>query len=128
PQLTTGPGGRPEADGKEVLEPEMFVVMNRFTVKEGKEQEFEQRWATRESKLLEQEGFRFFHLMRHDQTPDDAVNYISMSAWESRADFDRWWSGKSFSNMAQVQGSLLDRPLTRYFYQAKLVLESEQGP
>ena len=31
-------------------------VMNRFTVKPGSEPEFEQRWAKRESKLLEAEN------------------------------------------------------------------------
>lgn len=99
-----------------------FVVMNRFTVKPGSEQEFEQRWARRESKLKEQAGFHFFHLMRREQTPDDDVNYISMSVWTNRAAFDKWWTSKNFANMAQVQGSLLEHPLTRYFYEGKLIL------
>eukprot|EP00933_Yihiella_yeosuensis_P039932 TRINITY_DN34103_c1_g1_i1.p1 TRINITY_DN34103_c1_g1~~TRINITY_DN34103_c1_g1_i1.p1 ORF type:complete len:369 (+),score=84.11 TRINITY_DN34103_c1_g1_i1:71-1177(+) len=126
-RLVGGPGGQPDADGENVLEPEIYAVMNRFTVKEGMEAEFEKRWADRESKLKEQKGFRFFHLMRRDQTPDDTVNYISMSVWDSREDFDDWWGSKSFTNMAQVQGNLLEHPLTRMFYEGKLVLESESG-
>eukprot|EP00930_Biecheleria_cincta_P047906 TRINITY_DN33303_c0_g1_i1.p1 TRINITY_DN33303_c0_g1~~TRINITY_DN33303_c0_g1_i1.p1 ORF type:complete len:343 (-),score=76.25 TRINITY_DN33303_c0_g1_i1:77-1105(-) len=99
----------------------VFVVMNRFSVKQGSEQEFEHRWATRESKLQEQAGFQFFQLLRCDHTPDDDVNYISMSAWDDREAFDSWWSSKSFSNMAQVQGALLEREIVRYFYEGKLL-------
>merc|ERR1719454_1033813 len=76
PRLVTGPGGRKDADGLKELEAEIFVVMNRFNVKKGCEQQFEQRWAERESKLQEASGFRFFQVLRRDQTPDDDVNYI----------------------------------------------------
>mmetsp|Transcript_80160 Transcript_80160/g.141443 ORF Transcript_80160/g.141443 Transcript_80160/m.141443 type:complete len:372 (+) Transcript_80160:30-1145(+) len=127
PRLVTGPGGRKDADGLKELEAEIFVVMNRFNVKKGCEQQFEQRWAERESKLQEASGFRFFQVLRRDQTPDDDVNYISMSAWNDRESFDNWWNSKSFTNMAQVQGTLLDGEIVRYFYEGKLVLESEQG-
>eukprot|EP00931_Biecheleriopsis_adriatica_P069848 TRINITY_DN4365_c0_g1_i2.p1 TRINITY_DN4365_c0_g1~~TRINITY_DN4365_c0_g1_i2.p1 ORF type:complete len:316 (+),score=76.59 TRINITY_DN4365_c0_g1_i2:41-949(+) len=107
--------------------PEVFVAMNRFTVSPGSEKEFEQRWAARESKLQEASGFRLFHLMRRDETPDDDVNYISMSVWDDRASFDSWWNSKSFANMAQVQGSLLDREITRYFYEGMFLMEGERN-
>lgn len=48
------------------------------------------------------EGFRFFQLLRRQSTPDDDVNYISMSAWSDRDAFDKWWNSKSFANMAQA--------------------------
>ncbi|CAJ1406499.1 unnamed protein product [Effrenium voratum] len=99
------------------LPTDCFVAMNRFTVKPGNEKEFEQRWANRESKLLEAEGFLFFQLLRREQSPDDDVNYISMSAWKDQDAFDQWWDSKSFANMAQVQGSLLEREIVRYFYE-----------
>lgn len=107
-------------DSSAAADSKVFVVMNRFSVKKGSEQEFEQRWATRESKLQEEAGFQFFQLLRCDHTPDDDVNYISMSAWEDREAFDSWWSSKSFANMAQVQGALLEREIVRYFYEGKL--------
>ncbi|CAE7733278.1 unnamed protein product [Symbiodinium pilosum] len=97
-----------ESKAPDIADSKVFVVMNRFTVKDDCEKEFEQRWAQRESKLQEADGFRFFQLLRRDQTPDDDVNYISMSAWTSRDAFDKWWGSKSFANMAQVQGSLLE--------------------
>ncbi|CAK8996580.1 Heme oxygenase (mycobilin-producing) (Mycobacterial heme utilization [Durusdinium trenchii] len=104
-----------------------FIVMNRFVVKAGSEVEFEERWANRESKLLEADGFQFFQLLRRVKTPDDDVNYISMSAWADRGAFDKWWEGKSFANMAQVQGNLLEGEIVRYFYEGVLVVEGDKG-
>jgi len=148
PRLASGPGGRAEADGSEVLDPEVFVSMNRFTVAAGREAEFEQRWANRESKLQDQPGFRFFQLMRRDQTPDDDVNYISMAAWDDREAFDNWRNGEGFKKAhgggkppqagaghggaggegsSGPMGGALVRPPRPYFYEGKLVLESEQG-
>jgi len=149
PRLLSGPGGRPDADGETVLQPEVFVSMNRFTVAEGREMEFEQKWAKRESKLSGLPGFRFFQLMRRDQTPDDDVNYISMAAWDNREAFDNWRNGDAFrkahggggekkahgegdggQGQGQGQGPMggvLLKPPKPYFYEGKLVLESELG-
>eukprot|EP00929_Paragymnodinium_shiwhaense_P062809 TRINITY_DN31376_c0_g1_i1.p1 TRINITY_DN31376_c0_g1~~TRINITY_DN31376_c0_g1_i1.p1 ORF type:complete len:383 (-),score=97.57 TRINITY_DN31376_c0_g1_i1:202-1350(-) len=151
-RLLSGPGGRPDADGSKILDPEVFVSMNRFTVAEGKEREFEQIWANRESKLKDLPGFRFFQLMRRDQTPDDDVNYISMAAWDDREAFNNWRDGDSFKKAhggakkpeggdgaegdggaaakkpaGGPMGGILVKPPVPYFYEAKLVLESEQG-
>ncbi|CAE7927690.1 ubiB [Symbiodinium sp. KB8] len=106
-----------ESKAADAADSKVFIVMNRFAVKDGCEPEFEKRWAQRESKLQEAEGFKFFQLLRRDQVPDDDVNYISMSAWTDRDAFDKWWGSKSFANMAQVQGSLLESEIVRYFYE-----------
>lgn len=143
PRLMGGPGGRPDFDGEQVLEPEVFVSMNRFTVAEGREKEFEQRWATRESKLQGLPGFRFFQLMRRDQTPDDDVNYISAAVWDDRASFENWRDGEGFKKAhgggkkaegghgsgggGGPMGGVLTRAPVPYFYEGKLVLESELG-
>lgn len=147
-RLLSGPGGVPDADGSKVLDPEVFVSMNRFTVAEGKEQAFEQMWAKRESKLQELPGFRFFQIMRRDQTPDDDVNYISMACWDNRAAFDNWRDGDAFKKAhggsakkeassedaaadkkptGGPMGGILVKPPKPYFYEGKLVLESEMG-
>merc|ERR1711924_122751 len=42
-----------EADGKNLLEAENFVAANRFTVREGAEAAFEERWAKRDSGLAD---------------------------------------------------------------------------
>lgn len=55
-----------EADGKNTLDAESFVAMNRFKVVTGREAEFEARWQGRTSKLLDFDGFRGFTLGRRD--------------------------------------------------------------
>jgi len=151
PRLMTGPGGRVDADGSNVLDPEVFISMNRFTVAPGREADFEQRWAKRESKLTDMPGFRFFQLMRRDQTPDDDVNYVSMAAWDDRAAFENWRNGESFKkahgggakpsqaasgghgggsaagSSSGPMGGVLVRAPKPYFYEGKLILESKHG-
>ena len=49
---------------KEMLSTERYIATNRFKVKPSAGAKFEQRWATRKSRLAELDGFRYFHLMR----------------------------------------------------------------
>jgi len=126
PRLMFGPGGRPDADGQNLLDPDVFVSMNRFTVTEGREREFEQNWAQRENKLQDLPGFRHFQLLRRDQTPDDDVNYISLTVWDDRAAFDNWRGGDSFKKEDKLAVALL-RPPQPFFYEGSLVLESSAG-
>ena len=55
-----------QADGVTPIDADVFVAMNRFAVLPGKEEAFEQRWAARESKLEEMDGFLNFLLLRRD--------------------------------------------------------------
>ena len=48
----------------DMVKTDRYVAMNRFKVKSGAGPRFEQRWATRKSRLAELDGFRFFQLMR----------------------------------------------------------------
>jgi len=129
------------ADGEQVLPPEVFVSMNRFSVQEGRERDFEQRWATRQSRLDGMQGFRSFQLLRRHQVPDDQVNYISMAVWDDRAAFDAWRNSEAFkeahasrpegspsrASSSGPMGGMLKRPPTPYFYEGKLVVESDKG-
>ena len=47
-----------------LLKRDRYVATNRFTVRSGKDAKFEQRWATRKSRLATLEGFKYFQLMR----------------------------------------------------------------
>lgn len=87
--------------------------------------------------------------MRRDQTADDDVNYISMACWENREAFNNWRDGDSFKKAhgggkkpaegaaaeegaakkpaGGPMGGILMKPPKPYFYEGKLVLESEMG-
>ena len=45
----------------------MFIVMNRFQINEGREEEFENTWRARERYLDTFDGFRSFQLLRNDR-------------------------------------------------------------
>lgn len=79
------------ADGVNSLDAECFVAQNRFRVAPGQEVAFEQRWASRESKLEGRDGFVAFYMQRRDAPEaDDGYNYVSTSVWQDRAAFDAW--------------------------------------
>ena len=87
----------PAATG-ERLSAERYVVQNRFKVKKGREAAFEKRWADRESRLGNLDGFRFFCMLRRvdDAGAADDVNYVSATVWETKANFDAWKKGDAF--------------------------------
>ena len=82
----------------ERLSAERYVVQNRFKVKKGREAAFEKRWADRESRLGNLDGFRFFCMLRRVDDADaaDDVNYVSATVWETKANFDAWKKGDAF--------------------------------
>jgi heme-degrading monooxygenase HmoA len=95
---------------KGLLKRDRYVATNRFGVRQGKSAKFEQRWATRKSRLAQLEGFKYFHLMRrvvlnddgtttYDEGTDEASaqgNMVSFTVWEKKSDFSAWRSGEAF--------------------------------
>ena len=79
---------------------ERYIAMNRFRVKPGREAAYEKRWADRKSQLGLREGFRFFCMLRRTDAfgppPEDDVNFISCTIWESKDNFDAWRTGDAF--------------------------------
>ena len=73
----------------------MFIAMNRFQVKKGSEQAFEQIWATRESYLGELPGFVEFHLLKGPAAEDHTL-YSSHTVWASKPDFENWTRSEQF--------------------------------
>lgn len=103
----------------------MFIAMNRFRVVEGQEQEFERRWRERQSYLADVPGFRQFMLLRGDEPGE----YISHSAWDSRASFMAWTRSEAFV-AGHRQGSaagLLREPPRVSLYEA-VITESAGQP
>lgn len=121
-RLQSGPGGRPEADGQTMLDPEVFVQTIRFKVADGREQDFEEFWSEHGEASKAESGFRFSQLLRRDQVPDDDSNYLGVTVWDDRDAYDK------ASVDTSSAGDLLERPAMKVLYEGKLVLESELGP
>lgn len=73
----------------------MFVAMNRFKIRPGREAEFEEVWRQRESHLDRVPGFVSFHLLRGPSSADHTL-YASHSVWQSRAAFEAWTRSEAF--------------------------------
>lgn len=88
-----------------LIKRDRYVATNRFTIRKGKEAKFEQRWATRKSRLATLEGFKYFHLMRRvklsnddskDKEEDISNNYVSFTVWSDKKHFTSWRKGEAF--------------------------------
>lgn len=126
-----------------MLPAECFIAMNRFSVKEGFEGAFEQRFATRESILESFDGFKGFLLLRRDGADPDGFTHSTWSVWQDRAAFEAWRdsekpSPKPDSTAASDappkpagppagRPNIFERPPVPTFYEGILTLESEKG-
>jgi heme-degrading monooxygenase HmoA len=73
----------------------MFIAMNRFRVRKGSEDAFEQVWLTRDTHLEKVPGFVEFHLLKGPET-EDCMLYASQSVWQSRTAFEAWTKSEAF--------------------------------
>ena len=73
----------------------MFIAMNRFKVKKGSEQAFENVWMTRETYLDRMKGFVEFHLLKGPEAEDHTL-YSSHTVWETKGDFEAWTKSEEF--------------------------------
>ena len=73
----------------------MFIAMNRFRVRKGSEDAFEQVWLTRDTHLGKVPGFVEFRLLKGPQTEDYTL-YASHSTWRSRTAFEAWTKSEAF--------------------------------
>jgi len=141
-----------DADGVNTLPTECFVACNQFFVSPENAAEFEQRWANRESKLKECEGFVAFSMMRRDASAkghgvvplsSGEPSYQSTTIWKDVDSFLKWKNGTAFKQ-AHGSGSpgkdadksekpkdppkpLWNQPPEPVFYEGTLVITSEDG-
>jgi heme-degrading monooxygenase HmoA len=73
----------------------MYLTMNRFHVKLGQEEAFEEVWQTRDSHLKTVPGFVAFHLFRGEVRGSHRL-YASHTMWASEAAFRDWTKSEAF--------------------------------
>ena len=93
----------------------MYVVMNRFKVKTGSEEAFEEMWRSRESRLDQLDGFIEFQLLRGPCNEEEGYTlYASHTLWNNRDNFLAWTKSEQFrrshANAGQSKVSYLGHP------------------
>jgi len=73
----------------------MFIAMNRFRIKKGREEDFERVWSERDSHLNDVPGFVEFHLLRGPEEEDHTL-YASHTIWEDEETFIDWTKSEAF--------------------------------
>lgn len=143
-----------ESDENVMLPPECFIACNQFYVPSENAAAFEQRWASRESKLKDCEGFVAFNMMRRDgqakghgvvEMDESEPTYLSTTIWENKASFDKWRTGNAFKQAHGVKSPneasdssskdekpsppkpLWSKPPSPVFYEGALVISSADG-
>ena len=81
----------------------MFIAMNRFQVRRGHENDFEQVWKDRDTRLHTVPGFVEFHLLRGPDN-DDYTLYSSHTLWATRSDFEAWTKSEAFREAHRSAG------------------------
>ena len=69
--------------------------MNRFKVKLGEENYFEEIWKNRDTHLNEVPGFKKFNLIKSESNEEYTL-YASHSEWETKQDFINWTKSEAF--------------------------------
>lgn len=91
----------------------MFIAMNRFKVRTGYADAFEQVWRERDTQLNSAPGFVDFHLLRGTQA-EDHVLYASHTVWQSHDAFEDWTKSEAFrqahKDAGQNKGLYLGHP------------------
>ena len=73
----------------------MYLTMNRFRIRPGREAEFEAVWTGRDSHLPKVKGFVSFHLFKGPAREDHTL-YASHTLWASEEDFKAWTRSEEF--------------------------------
>jgi heme oxygenase (mycobilin-producing) len=70
----------------------MIIVMNRITVTEGREHEFEQTFVERDRAVDQMTGFIDLQVLR----PTEGRTYVVMTRWTSCEAFEHWTKSEAF--------------------------------
>ena len=82
----------------------MYIAMNRFLIKNGKEELFEEIWKSRETHLEETPGFIKFNLLK-SINKEGTTLYASHTEWKSKTHFENWTKSEAFRKAHKGAGS-----------------------
>jgi heme-degrading monooxygenase HmoA len=85
----------------------MHLTMNRFKVKLGQEDAFEEIWSRRDSHLKGVPGFVSFHLLKGAEKEGFRL-YASHTAWADEACFVAWTKSEAFRQAHAAAGDHKD--------------------
>ena len=109
----------------------MYVAMNRFHIRRGQEETFENIWKQRESRLSGMSGFRSFRLLR-GETQDEFTLFASHTIWDSEASFKAWTKSEAFreahKNAGDHRNVYLGHPHFEGFREVSGTAESAEEP
>jgi heme-degrading monooxygenase HmoA len=91
----------------------MIVVMNRITVAEGREQDFEKTFVERDRAVDQTTGFIDLQVLR----PSQGRTYVVMTRWNSREAFEAWTQSEAFlsAHRKQSPGLAESRPVLEIY-------------
>ncbi|HEX8888775.1 MAG TPA: antibiotic biosynthesis monooxygenase [Pyrinomonadaceae bacterium] len=91
----------------------MFIVMNRITVTEGREADFEKTFTERDRAVDLMSGFVDMQVLR----PAEGHTYIVLTRWKSREDFENWTHSEAFiaAHRKQSPGLAETRPVLEMY-------------
>ena len=91
----------------------MVIVMNRITVAEGRELDFEKTFTERDRAVDLMPGFLGLQVLR----PAEGRTYVVMTRWKSREAFDDWTQSEAFisAHRKQSPGFAENRPTLEIF-------------
>ncbi|MCC4247144.1 MULTISPECIES: antibiotic biosynthesis monooxygenase family protein [Stappia] len=86
----------------------MYIAMNRFRVKSGNEEAFEEVWRNRDRHLGTMDGFVEFHLLKGPDREDHTL-YASHTIWRDKDAFLAWTKSQAFRDAHKGAGD--NKPL-----------------
>lgn len=106
-----------KADGQNYINPDAYVIQNKFSVPDENLLEFEKKFVKSSTETTN--GFVGFYLQRRDANKaDDGFNYISTSIWNSKTDYEAWKNSSGNlgqQSCPQCPGSLTVPSSVAYF-------------
>jgi heme oxygenase (mycobilin-producing) len=91
----------------------MIIIMNRITVAEGREQDFEQTFIERDRAVDQMTGFIDLQVLR----PSKGHTYVVMTRWTSMEAFEAWTKSEAFlsAHRKQSPGLAETRPVLEIY-------------